>query len=68
MLAIQQREWEDNARLSAFGMTTLLEAHFPGLIVYLNESLVARDEVKCREANVNVERFFFHLESLKVYF
>ena len=68
MLAVQAREWEDSARLSAFGMTTLLQAHFPGLTTYLSESLVSSRDIKCLESTVNVERFCFHLESLSVGF
>ena len=68
MLAVQVREWEDSARLSAFGMTTLLQAHFPGLTAFLSESLVSSRDIKCLESTVNVERFCYHLESLSVSF
>ena len=68
MRAVQAREWEDNARLSAFGMTTLLTAHFPGLIAFLKECLVKDDDTKCLEGTVDVERFMFHLAALKVCF
>ena len=68
MKAVQAREWEDNARLSAFGMTTLLTAHFPGLIAFLQECLVKDDDTKCLEGTVDVDRFMFHLAALKVGF
>ena len=66
MKAVQAREWEDTARLSAFGMTTLLTTHFPGLISFLAECLVRDEDTKCLEGTVNVERFLFHLNALKV--
>ena len=68
MLAVQAREWEDSARLSAFGMTTLLAAHFPKLMVFLEESLVSSRDIRCLEATVEVDRFCYHLESLQVSF
>ena len=64
MEAVQVREWENSARLSAFGMTTLLGAHFPELMLILDECLVR--DTDCLEATVNVDRFLFHLTSLKV--
>ena len=65
MYAVQIREWENSARMSAFGMTTLLQAHFPRLMVFLDECLVKK--TACLEATVNVDRFLYHLTTLKVF-
>ena len=66
MQAVQLREWENSARISAFGMTTMLQAHFPDLLAFLKESLATKTD--CLEATVNVDRFLFHLNTLKVSF
>ena len=66
MYAIQTREWEESARLSAFGMKTLLDAHFPDLKQFLKECLVPDKRCKVLEATVDVQRFLFHLNTLKV--
>ena len=57
---------KDTSRVCAFGMVTLVQYHFPDLIVYLNECVVS--DVACRASEVNIRTFMFHLETLKVSF
>ena len=57
---------EEGPFLCGFGMVTQIQACFPELIVFLNECVVA--DVACRDAEVNIEAFMFHLEALKVSF
>ena len=50
--------------ISAFSMTTKVGYYFPGLVDFLQECPL--EDVSCISAEVNVERFLFHLEQLKV--
>ena len=63
-LAGVTRMLEDGSFLCGFGMVTQIQAHFPDLIVFLNECVVS--DVSCRDSNVNIEAFMFHLNTLKV--
>lgn len=58
-----QMAFEDRL-VSGFGMVTQVQAHFPELITFLNECVVS--DVACRDAEINLENFFFHLSTLKV--
>ena len=57
---------EESSFLCGFGMVTQVQACFPELIVFLNECVVP--DVACRDAEVNIEAFMFHLKALKVSF
>ena len=57
---------EEGPFLCGFGMVTQIQAYFPDLIVFLNECVVS--DVACRDAEVNIAAFMFHLEALKVSF
>ena len=50
---------KETSHVCAFGMVTQVQAHFPDLIVYLNDCVVT--DVACRAADVNVQSFLFHL-------
>ena len=54
----------DTPHVCAFGMVTLVQYHFPDLIVYLNECVV--QDVALRASEVDIRTFLFHLETLKV--
>lgn len=55
---------KETPRVCVFGMVTQVQAHFPDLIVYLNDCVVT--DVACRAAEVNIRSFLFHFETLKV--
>ena len=57
---------EESSFLCGFGMVTQVQAYFPELITFLNECVVP--DVACRDAEVNIEAFMFHLKALKVSF
>ena len=55
---------KDTPHVCVFGMVTQVEAHFPDLVVFLDECVVT--DVSCHAAEVNIPAFLFHLETLKV--
>ena len=57
---------KDTSQVCAFGMVTQIQAHFPDLIVYLNECVVS--DVACRASAIDLRSFLFHLETLQVSF
>ena len=55
---------EETPQVCVFGMVTQVQAHFPDLIVFLDECVVT--DVSCHAAEVNIRSFLYHLETLKV--
>ena len=50
--------------IGAFSMNTKIGYYFPGLVDFLHECPI--EKTACLSSEVNVDRFLFHLEHLKV--
>ena len=57
-------EW--TPEITAFGISTQVQYHFPKMVEFLNECPVP--DVSAHTADLDVQRFLFHLQHLKVGF
>ena len=55
-------EW--TPEITSFGISTQVQFHFPGMVEFLADCPVP--DVSAHGADLNVNRFLFHLEHLQV--